>query len=129
MSNYGYSKKLNMSFDEAVERVISALKEEGFGILTDIDVKKTLKEKLDADFKDYTILGACNPPRAMKALESEEEIGLLLPCNVIVYESGDDEVTVSAIDPKTAFSIVNNDGLEPLAEEVGSMLRSAIDKL
>ncbi len=128
MSKYSHSKQLNLSFDEAVEKVITALKEEGFGILTDIDVQKTLKEKLDVDFKQYRILGACNPPRAYKSLQSEEEIGLLLPCNVIVYEK-DDAVIVSAINPITAFSIVDNNDLQEVAGEVDSMLRSALDSL
>jgi len=128
MSNYGISKKVNLSFEEAVEKTISALKEKGFGILTDIDVKATLKEKLGIDYKNYRILGACNPPRAHKALESEEEIGLLLPCNVIVYE-GEDGVVVSAIDPVKAFSIVDNESLAPLAEEVRQMLTEVIESL
>ncbi len=128
MSNYGISKKVNLSFEEAVEKTISALKEKGFGILTEIDVKATLKEKLGIDYKNYRILGACNPPRAHKALESEEEIGLLLPCNVIVYE-GEDGVVVSAIDPVKAFSIVDNENLAPLAEEVRQMLTEVIESL
>ncbi len=128
MSNYGISKKVNLNFEEAVEKTISALKEKGFGILTDIDVKTTLKEKLGIDYKNYRILGACNPPRAHKALESEEEIGLLLPCNVIVYE-GEDGVVVSAIDPVKAFSIVDNESLAPLAEEVRQMLTEVIESL
>ncbi len=128
MSNYGYSKQLSLSFDEAVEKTINALKEEGFGILTDIDVKKTLKEKLDVDFKRYRILGACNPPRALKALEGEEEIGLLLPCNVIVYEK-DDGTIVSAIRPSVAFSIVDNQDLAPIADEVEEILKRVIDGL
>ena len=82
MSSYSYTKELTLPFNEAVEKTVAALKEQGFGILSDIDVKKTLKEKLDVDFKNYRILGACNPPRALKALQSEEEIGLLLPCNL-----------------------------------------------
>lgn len=125
---YGYSKKLDIPFAEAVDRTIAALKERGFGILTDIDVKKTLKEKLDVDFKNYRILGACNPPRALQALRAEEEIGLLLPCNVIVYEK-DDAVVVSALKPTAAFSVVDNKELEPLAEEVEEILKQTIDSL
>jgi len=128
MSNYSYSKQLNISFDEAVDKTIATLKEEGFGILTDIDVKKTLKEKLDIDFKQYRILGACNPPRALKALQAEEEIGLLLPCNVIVYEKGDG-VVVSALKPSVAFSIIDNKNLEPLAQEVEEIMKKVINNL
>lgn len=129
MPNYGYSKQLNIPFDEAVDKTIAALKEEGFGILTDIDVKKTLKEKLDVDFKQYRILGACSPQRALKALEGEEEIGLLLPCNVIVYEKDDNTVVVSAIKPSVAFSIVDNPGLAPIADEVEGILKLVVDGL
>lgn len=128
MSNYGYPKQLHVSFDEAVDKTINALKSNGFGILTDIDVKKTLKEKLDVDFKQYRILGACNPPRAYKALQSEEEIGLLLPCNVIVYEK-DGDVIVSALKPSVAFTIVENEQLESVATEVEQTLKQVIDNL
>src|SRR5680860_1512365 len=126
--SYGYSKEVNLSFDEVVERTINALKEEGFGILTDIDVKKILKEKLDVDFKQYRILGACNPPRAYKALQVEDEIGLLLPCNVIVYEKND-RVTVSDIRPEVAFSVINNQSLAPLANEVEVILKKVINNI
>jgi len=126
--SYGYSKEVNLSFDEVVERTINALKEEGFGILTDIDVKKILKEKLDVDFKQYRILGACNPPRAYKALQVEEEIGLLMPCNVIVYEKND-RVIVSAIRPEVAFSVINNQSLAPLANEVEVILKKVINNI
>lgn len=129
MSNYGYSKQLNIPFSQAVEKTIAALQAEGFGILTDIDVKKTLKEKLDVDFKQYRILGACNPSRAYEALKSEEEIGLLLPCNVIVYEQDDGKVVISAIKPTVAFSIVENKKLQPLADEVESIMKGVIDSL
>ena len=128
MSKYGYSKQLNISFEEAVEKTIAALKEEGFGILTDIDVKKTLKEKLDVSFKQYRILGACNPPQAYKALQAEEEIGLLLPCNVIVYEK-DDGVVVSAIRPEIAFFFIDNESLAPLAGEVEAILKKVVDNV
>ena len=128
MSNYGYSKQLHVSFDDAVSKTINALKSNGFGILTDIDVKKTLKEKLDVDFKQYRILGACNPPRAYKALQSEEEIGLLLPCNVIVYEK-DGDVIVSALKPSVAVTIVENEQLESGATEVEKILKQVIDNL
>lgn len=128
MSNYGYSKKLTTSFDEAIRKVTTALKEEGFGILTDIDVKQTLKEKLDVEFRQYRILGACNPPRAYKALQTEGEIGLLLPCNVIVYEK-DDGVVVSALKPSVAFTIVDNVQIETIAGEVEEIMKRVIENL
>ncbi len=121
MNKYSYTKKLEISFSKAVEKTINALKTQGFGILTDIDVKSTFKEKLGIDFKQYRILGACNPPRALKSLEAEEEIGLLLPCNVIVYEN-ENGVKVSVIKPTKAFSIVNNVKILAIAEEVEEML-------
>jgi uncharacterized protein (DUF302 family) len=106
--NYGYSKSVELDFDDAVARTKEELKKEGFGVLTEIDVKKTLKEKLDVNYDDYIILGACNPPFAHKALEAEKEIGLLLPCNVIVYRK-DDKTYVSAINPVEAMSVVKNE--------------------
>lgn len=129
MSSYGYSKQLIMPFERAVEKVAAKLKEQGFGVLTDIDVKKTLKEKLNVDFKNYRILGACNPPRAYKALQKEEEIGLLLPCNVIVYERDDGSIVVSTQRPTVAFTVVGNPALEPLAQEVETILKGVIDAL
>lgn len=128
MSNYGYSKQLNIPFDGAVEKTIAALKEEDFGILTDIDVNKTFKEKLDVDFKQYRILGACSPERAHQALTSEEEIGLLMPCNVIVYEK-DGGVVVSSIKPNVAFEVVGNEALQSLADEVERVFKRVIDNL
>lgn len=97
--SYYFSKTLRMPFDQAVEKVTEELKKEGFGILTDIDVKKTLKKKLNLDFQKYKILGACNPPFAHKALQAENKIGLMLPCNVVVQETSDHEIEVAAIDP------------------------------
>ena len=128
MADYGISIKLAMSYEQAVEAAVEALKAEGFGVLTEIDVKATLKKKLDADFRKYIILGACNPPFAHRALETELEIGLLLPCNVIVYEDGDGSV-VSAIDPIVAMGVVNNPELKPTAEKIGAKLKNAIDSL
>lgn len=127
MSAYGYSKNLHIPFDEAVEKTIAALKAQGFGILTDIDVKKTLSEKLNVEFRNYRILGACNPSRAYKALQMEEEIGLLLPCNVIVYEREDGAVIVSAQRPTITFTAVGNHALEPLAQGVEETLKEVID--
>jgi len=128
MAHYGYSKRLNIPFDEAIEKTIAALKQEGFGVLMDIDIKKTLKEKINADFKQYRILGACNPKRAYGALQSEDEIGLLLPCNVVVYEK-DDGVVVSMLRPTALFSLVDNPSIAPLAEEVEKNIKRAIDSI
>ncbi len=125
---YGFSKKVNYGFDEAIERVTEELKKEGFGILSEIDVKATLKKKMDIDFPNYKILGACNPPLAHKALSAEPEIGLLLPCNVIVYENNN-EVSVSAIDAQAMFKIVDRDDIEPIAEEVNKKLKQVIENL
>lgn len=128
MADYGISAKLRFPYDQAVEGVKEALKAEGFGVLTEIDVKTTLKKKLDADFRKYVILGACNPPFAHKALNIELQIGLLLPCNVIVYEEGDGSV-VSAIDPVAAMGVVDNPELEPIAKEVQAKLKRVVDSL
>ena len=111
-----FSVKLNASYDEAVRRATDALKAEGFGVLTSIDVKETLKQKIGADFRRYIILGACNPALAHRALSAELDVGLLLPCNVIVYEDGSHSV-VSIVDPKTMLSIMANPALQPIAEE------------
>ncbi|RKY94621.1 MAG: ABC transporter ATP-binding protein [Ignavibacteriae bacterium] len=112
---YGFSKTVDLSFEQTIEKVTEELKKEGFGVLTTIDVKDTLKKKIDVDFKKYTILGACNPPIAHKALQTEEEIGLLLPCNVIVYEK-DDKTKVSMFDPMLMTKIVDNEKMEPIAK-------------
>ena len=115
--NYGFSKKTEMPYERAVEKVTEELKKEGFGVLTSIDVKETLKKKIDVDFKKYIILGACNPPLAHKALQSEEELGLLLPCNVIVYEKNGGSM-VSFFDPMIMTELIDNDELKTVAEEV-----------
>jgi uncharacterized protein (DUF302 family) len=128
MADYGISIKLGISYEKAVAVVIEALKSEGFGVLTEIDVKATLKKKLDVDFRKYVILGACNPSLAHKALSTELEIGLLLPCNVIVYEEGDGAV-VAAIDPIAAMGVVGNTELESIAEQVNAKLRRVISSL
>src|SRR3989338_1415731 len=128
MPKYGYAKQLNIPFDTAINKTIAALKKEGFGVLTDIDVRKTLKEKLNVEFKRYRILGVCNPTRAYQALQNEEEIGLLLPCNVIVYEK-DGSVVVSALKPSVAFTIIDNEKLKPLADAVVLILQRVIDRL
>lgn len=126
---YYISKKISGSFDAAVDRVVEALKREGFGILTDIDVKETMKTKLGVDFHDYRILGACNPPLAYQALEAEDKIGTLLPCNVIVQDPGDGSVEVAAIDPSVSMETVGNPKLAQVANEVRSKLQNVLRNL
>ena len=123
---YGFSKTSNLPYDKAIEKVTDELKKEGFGVLTSIDVKDTLKKKIDVDFKKYAILGACNPGLAHQALLSEEEIGLLLPCNVIVYEK-EGKTAVSIFNPMTMTKLVNNDKLKPIAEEVNTRLARVLE--
>lgn len=123
---YGYSKIVSLPFEEAITKVTETLATEGFGVLTTIDVKATMKKKLDLEYENYTILGACNPTFAHQALEAEKEIGLLLPCNVIVYQAGD-EVHVSAMLPSAAMSAVENDAVADIAGEVEEKLMSVID--
>jgi uncharacterized protein (DUF302 family) len=126
---YGFGRKLSLPYEQAIEKTTAALKEEGFGVLTEIDVKATLKKKLDVDFRRYVILGACNPPFAYQALSTELEIGLLLPCNVIVYEAGDGGTVVSAINPMAALGIVDNPQMIEIAEQVTEKVKRAIDSL
>lgn len=123
---YGYTKQTTLSFSEAVEKVRETLAAEDFGVLTEIDVKETFKKKLDVDFDQYIILGACNPPFAHKALEAEKGIGLLLPCNVIVYED-EGTVHVAAILPTVAMQMVDNDSIKEIATEVEAKLKAAVD--
>jgi uncharacterized protein (DUF302 family) len=125
---YGFGKTTDFTFERAIERVTEELKKEGFGVLTTIDVQDTLKKKINVDFKRYTILGACNPPFAHKALSTEEEVGLLLPCNVIVYEK-DGKTAVSAFDPSVMVEIMQNEAMRPIADEVGARLRRVIAAL
>lgn len=127
--NYGISKTVNMEYQEAIEKVTERLQEQGFGILTTIDVKETLKKKLDIDFPRYIILGACNPTFAHKALEAEIEIGLLLPCNVIVYENKEKKIVISAIDPEAMISISDNVTLKGIAKEIRSKIEAVIISL
>jgi uncharacterized protein (DUF302 family) len=127
--SYYLGKTVELSFDQAVARVTEELKKEGFGILTEIDVQQTLKKKLAVDFRKYRILGACNPPLAYKALKAEDKIGLMLPCNVIVQETPDGRVEVSAIDPIASMQAIDNPGLRDLAEEVQGKLKKVIDRL
>lgn len=123
--NYGLSKKVSTGFESTIEKVTEELKKEGFGVLTTIDVKETLKQKLNVDFKKYTILGACNPPIAHKALQMEEELGLLLPCNVIVYEK-DNETQVSVFDPMVMTNIIDNPEMKTVAQEVRTRLERVL---
>lgn len=127
--SYYFSKSLAMPFDEAVTRVRDELKKEGFGVLTEIDVKETLKKKLNVDFRNYSILGACNPPFAHEALKAEDKIGLMLPCNVIVQETGEGKTEVAAIDPVASMSAVENDELRAIADQVRAKLNRVIDNL
>jgi uncharacterized protein (DUF302 family) len=126
---YGFSKKLDIPYEQAVKQAIAALKEEGFGVLTEIDVKATLKKKLDVDFRRYIILGACNPPFAYQALNEELEIGLLLPCNVIVYEADDGGTVVSALNPMAALGVVDNPGMKVIAEQVTEKVKRAVESM
>ncbi len=128
--NYYHSKKMqNLSFDEAIVKVTEALKQEGFGVLTEIDVKTTLKKKLDVEFRPYTILGACNPPYAYKALQAEDKIGLMLPCNVIVQELADGTIEVAAVDPVASMSAIENPNLSEIATEIKEKLERVIASL
>jgi len=124
---YGFSRRVDASFVAAVARVREALQKEGFGVLTEIDVKATLKKKLDVDFRKYVILGACNPPFAYKALTAELEIGLLMPCNVIVYENDDGGSTAAAMDASMMASVTGNDRLSEVSTAVNEKLRRAIE--
>jgi len=123
------SKTLTGSFDETIDRVSDALKAEGFGVLTDIDVRETLKKKLDVDWRPYRILGACNPPLAHQALQAEDKIGTMLPCNVIVQDIGGGKVEVAAIDPTAAMAGIGNPKLSELAATVRAKLDAVIARL
>ncbi len=126
--SYYYSRIVDDSFDHSIERVTNALQERKFGILTEIDVKETLKKKLDVDFRNYKILGACNPPFAHKALQTEDKVGTMLPCNVIVQETADGKTEIAAIDPVESMKAIDNPGLKKIAEEVREMLKESIEK-
>jgi uncharacterized protein (DUF302 family) len=126
--DYGFSKTVDLSFEDTIDKVTEELKKEGFGVLTTIDVKDTLKNKIDVDFRKYTILGACNPPFAHKALLAEEEIGLLHPCNVIVYDKEGKSV-VSFFDPSLMSKVVENEALNPIAEAVREKLQRVFDSV
>ncbi|MCF7803832.1 MAG: DUF302 domain-containing protein [Candidatus Marinimicrobia bacterium] len=124
---YGHSRTVNLSYDDALERVQEELKERGFGVLTEVDVKATMKEKLDEDMNNYKILGACNPPFAHEALQMETELGLLLPCNVIVYTNDDGETVISSIDANTMLSVVDNPEMDKVASQVTELLQDAVN--
>ena len=124
--SYGFSKTVSLSYESAIEKVTEELKKEGFGVLTTIDVKETLKMKLNVDVNKYIILGACNPPFAYQALQVEEQVGLLLPCNVIVYEK-DGRTVVAAFDPMSMTKVMNNEAMLPIAEQVRAKLVRAIN--
>lgn len=125
---YGYKRKVGLSFDEAIHKLREELPKEGFGVLTEIDVKATLKKKLDVEFDKYVILGTCNPPFAYQALQAEKDIGLLLPCNIIVYEAGG-ETFISAIVPTVAMSMVENEKLAAIAVDVEAKLKKVVDSV
>ena len=126
---YYFSKTISASFDDAIQKITEALKAEGFGILTEIDIKATLKKKLDVDFYNYKILGACNPPFAYKALLADDKIGTMLPCNVIVQEKIPGQVEVSAVDPAASMQAIENKALNDIAAEIRGMLQKVIEQL
>ena len=126
---YYFSKTVRLGFDEAVSKITQALKEDGFGILTEIDVKSTLKKKLDVDFRKYRILGACNPPFAYKALQAEDKVGTMLPCNVIVQEMADGGVEIAAIDPIASMKAIDNPELSEIAETIAQKLKIIVENV
>jgi uncharacterized protein (DUF302 family) len=127
--DYAFSTTVDVPYEETVSRVIGALKEEGFGVLTEIDVKATLKKKLNVDFRKYVILGACNPPYAHQTLQADLDVGLLLPCNVVVYETEDNKSHVSAINPISALKVIEDQKLKEIAAEVSEKLKKVIEKV
>ena len=127
--SYYFSKKVNLSFDKAIAGGTEELKREGFGILTDIDVQATLKKKLDVEFRKYRILGACNPAFAYQALQAEDKIGTMLPCNVMVQEISDGQVEVTAVDPLASMQAIKNPALKEIATEISHKLKTVIDRV
>ena len=128
MINYGFIKELDIDFEDVLKQVTENLKKAGFGVLTSIDVKEKFKEKLGIDFKKYVILGACNPANAHKAIEAEKNIGLMLPCNVIIYET-DNKVVIAAIKPTVAMQMIDNEKLKKIAADVEIKIKQAIDSI
>ena len=129
MADFGIRKTLDVGFDEALARIPDALKAEGFGVLTEIDVQATLRKKLDADFRRYRILGACNPPFAYRALQHSLDVGMLMPCNVVVYETDDRKTVVSAVDPMQTMAAQGDEAIRPIAAEIRQKLQRVIDSL
>jgi uncharacterized protein (DUF302 family) len=128
-TNYAYSINTNLSFEDAIARTTEELKKDGFGVLSEIDVTKTLKEKVDLDFRRYRILGACNPHLASQALQAETEIGLLMPCNVIVYENDNKTATVSFLSPKAQFELTGRDDMGELVDRAEAMIETIARRL
>jgi len=126
---YSYQKSVNLTYEQALEKTTEELQKEGFGVLTEIDVKATMKKKLNIDYNKYKILGACNPPLAHQALSADPEMGVLLPCNVVVYEGEGGKTVVSAIDAAAMFSVVGREDILPVAEEVNRKLKNVIDNV
>jgi uncharacterized protein (DUF302 family) len=129
VKEYAFTTVLNTSYENAISKVTDALKEEGFGVLTEIDVKATLKKKLNVDFRKYVILGACNPPYAHRTLQADLDVGLLLPCNVIVYETDDKKAYVSVLNPVSALEVIKSEELRKIAKEVSEKLKRVVDKV
>ena len=127
--NYYFNKTVNYSFEKAVERITEELKSEGFGVLAEIDMQKTLKEKLNVDFRKYKILEACNPPFAYKSLVAEDKIGIFLPCNIVVQETDDNNIEIAVVNPVSAMQNVNNDKMKDIAAEIQTKLKTALSKV
>jgi uncharacterized protein (DUF302 family) len=127
--SYYFSRTLALGFEEAIRRTIEALKREGFGVITEIDVKETLKKKINVDFRNYRILGACNPALAHEALQIEDKVGTMLPCNVVVQSTGDGNTEVAAIDPVASMAAIDNPRLKLAAEQVQAKLRKVVESL
>ena len=128
MITYGFEKAVDLNFEEAEKQITAEMKKEGFGIVSKVNMKDKFKEKLNIDYKNYIILGFCNPPSAHEAVESEENIGLLLPCNVVVYDK-DNKTNISVIKPSVAMSMVDNPGLGAMAMKIGEKLKSALERV
>jgi uncharacterized protein (DUF302 family) len=128
-TKYAFKSTLQIPYEEAIQKVTDELKKEGFGVLTEIDVKETMKKKLDVDFRKYKILGACNPPNAFKALQAETDIGLMLPCNVVVYEVEKGKTIVAAVDPVASMMAIDNPALAQISGDIRTKLQRVIHAL